>query len=49
MEKIYLGNVQVAWTNGQFPSPPPRDNQPSMQQASMQAQTTQPQADDLPF
>ena len=25
VEKVYLGNAQVAWTNGQFPSPPPRD------------------------
>ena len=48
MEKTYLGNVQVAWTNGDFPSPPPREGQ--QQQASIQAQAvTQPQEDDLPF
>ncbi len=47
LEKVYLGNAQVVWTNGQFPSPPPRDGQAS-QVASAQAQSTAP-ADDLPF
>lgn len=46
-EKVYLGNAQVVWTNGQFPSPPPRDGQ-APQQASMQAQSVA-QEDDLPF
>ena len=23
-EKVYLGNAQVVWTNGQFPSPAPK-------------------------
>ena len=36
-EKTYLGNAQVVWTNGQFPSPPPRDGQ-TPQAASAQAQ-----------
>ena len=47
LEKVYLGNAQVVWTNGQFPSPPPRDGQ-TPQVASAQAQSTAP-ADDLPF
>jgi len=46
-EKVYLGNAQVVWTNGQFPSPPPREGQPA-QQASIQAQSVA-QEDDLPF
>lgn len=45
VEKVYLGNAQVAWTNGQFPSPPPRDGQPAQQAAPQQAAP----ADDLPF
>ena len=48
VEKVYLGNAQVVWTNGQFPSPPPIDGQPTQQQASAQAQSIAP-ADDLPF
>jgi hypothetical protein len=49
MEKTYLGNVQIVWTNGEFPQPAPRDGQ-SPQVASAQAQSiTQPQEDDLPF
>ena len=46
-EKTYLGNAQVVWTNGQFPSPPPRDGQ-TPQAASAQAQSIAP-ANDLPF
>lgn len=46
-EKVYLGNAQVVWTNGQFPSPPPRDGQ-TPQTASVQAQSTAPE-NDLPF
>ena len=46
-EKVYLGNAQVVWTNGEFPSPPPRDGQ-APQQASLQAQSVA-QEDDLPF
>jgi hypothetical protein len=45
-QKIYLGNVKVAWTNGEFPSPPPRENK--QQQANpQQAEPAMP--DDLPF
>jgi hypothetical protein len=46
-EKVYLGNAQVVWTNGQFPPPPPRDGQ-TPQAASVQAQSTAPE-NDLPF
>lgn len=45
IEKVYLGNAQVVWTNGQFPSPPPRDGQ-----APQAASAPSPAAeDDLPF
>jgi len=47
MEKTYLGNAQVVWTNGEFPPPPPRDGQ-TPQAASTQAQSIA-QEDDLPF
>jgi len=46
-EKTYLGNAQVVWTNGQFPSPPPLYGQ-TPQAASAQAQSIAP-ANDLPF
>jgi hypothetical protein len=46
-EKTYLGNAQVVWTNGEFPSPPPRDGQ-TPQTASAQAQSIAP-GNDLPF
>jgi hypothetical protein len=46
-EKTYLGNAQVVWTNGEFPSPPPRDGQ-TPQTASAQAQSIAPD-NDLPF
>ena len=46
-EKTYLGNAQVVWTNGEFPSPPPRDGQ-TPQAASAQAQSIAP-SNDLPF
>jgi hypothetical protein len=42
--KTYLGNVKVVWTNGAFPQPPPREDQPQ-QQAKKQAV----KEDDLPF
>ena len=45
-EKVYLGNAQVVWTNGQFPQPAPRDGQ--LQQASIQAQSIV-EENDLPF
>lgn len=44
-EKVYLGNVQVVWTNGDNVAPAPRDGQPAM----APAQSLTPQADDLPF
>jgi len=44
-EKTYLGNAQVVWTNGQFPSPPPRDGQP-LPTTSAPAKEVK---DDLPF
>lgn len=44
--KTYLGNAQVVWTNGQFPSPPPREgatpNMPPTTNAG-------PAVPDLPF
>lgn len=42
--KVYLGNAQVVWTNGVFPSPAPRDGQAAPQQAAPVAAN-----DDLPF
>jgi len=46
--KVYLGNSQVVWTNGEFPQPAPCDNQQA--QATMAAQApSSPAADDLPF
>lgn len=47
-EKVYLGNAQVVWTNGEFPQPAPRDGQQQQQAASIQAQNVA-QNDDLPF
>jgi hypothetical protein len=45
--KTYLGNAKIVWTDGNFPSPPPRDGQ--MQQG-MNAPTAAPApANDLPF
>ena len=41
--KVYLGNVQVVWTNGDNVATAPRDGQP--QQAAPAAQPV----DDLPF
>ena len=41
--KVYLGNVQVVWTNGENVAAAPRDGQP--QQAAPAAQPV----DDLPF
>jgi hypothetical protein len=42
--KTYLGNVKVVWTNGDFPQPAPREDQPQPQ-AKKQAV----EKDDLPF
>ena len=44
--KTYLGNAQVVWTNGQFPSPPPREGvAPNMPPTT----NTGPVVPDLPF
>jgi|TARA_B100001059_G_scaffold85935_1_gene84023 hypothetical protein len=43
--KVYLGNINVVWTNGQNVEPAPRDN---IQSAPV-APKPQPVADDLPF
>ena len=42
-DKIYLGNVQVVWTNGENVATAPRDNMPQ------QAQPAATVEDDLPF
>lgn len=42
--KTYLGNVQVVWTNGEFPQPAPRDGAPAQPQ-----QQAAPSVPDLPF
>ena len=44
LDKIYLGNVEVSWTNGIFPEKPPRDDQPQPQ-----AKPNVIKEDDLPF
>ena len=41
--KVYLGNVQVVWTNGDNVAVAPRDAQPAQSQSFVQ------QDDDLPF
>jgi len=41
--KVYLGNVQVVWTNGDNVAAAPRDGQPQ------QAAAVPEPADDLPF
>jgi hypothetical protein len=43
--KTYLGNVKVVWTNGEFPSPPPRDGQSQAPQSKKQVV----EENDLPF
>lgn len=48
-QKTYLGNAQVVWTNGQFPSPPPRDGgSPAATPFQTTQQTSTPEPD-LPF
>ena len=47
VDKVYLGNCQVVWTNGAFPNPAPRDNEPG--QTFQQAAPPKPVEDDLPF
>jgi hypothetical protein len=48
VEKVYLGNAQVVWTNGEFPQPAPRDGQQPLQQASIQTKSIV-EENDLPF
>ena len=43
VDKVYLGNVKVVWTNGDNVAAAPRTDQPQ------QAAVSQPQDDDLPF
>jgi hypothetical protein len=43
--KVYLGNLNVVWTNGQNVEPAPRDNV----QSAQAAHKPEPVADDLPF
>lgn len=43
--KVFLGNVKVVWTNGEFPQPAARDNQPP-RQAKPKPQVAE---DDLPW
>jgi hypothetical protein len=43
--KVYLGNLNVVWTNGQNVEPAPRDNV----QSAQTAHKPEPVADDLPF
>ena len=44
VDKVYLGNVQVVWTNGDNVAAAPRQDQPAMAQAPAPAPV-----DDLPF
>jgi len=45
VEKTYLGNVKVVWTNGEFPEPPPYEGQPQKPKAAK----VDSGGDDLPF
>ena len=44
-EKVYLGNVQVVWTNGDNVDVAPREDQPTVAAPAAAAQPV----DDLPF
>tara|TARA_R100000458_G_C8172501_1_gene172444 strand:- start:389 stop:706 length:318 start_codon:yes stop_codon:yes gene_type:complete len=46
VDKIYLGNVKVVWTNGTNVEVPPRDDQP--QQTNVEPKSII-EEDDLPF
>jgi len=45
VDKVYLGNVKVVWTNGENVAAAPRDGGP----APAQSAAAQAVADDLPF
>jgi len=45
VDKVYLGNVQVVWSNGENVSAAPRDGSPAPVQQAAVAQAD----DDLPF
>ena len=45
VEKTYLGNVKVVWTNGEFPEPPPYVGQPQKPKAAK----VDSSGEDLPF
>ena len=47
LDKIYLGNVKVVWTNGTNVEVPPRDDQP--QQTNVGTSKSIVEEDDLPF
>ena len=44
-DKTYLGNVEVSWSNGEFPQPVPRDGGSQSPKAEKQVV----EEDDLPF
>ena len=46
-DKIYLGNVQVVWTNGENVNTVPRDDKP--QQSNVETLQSIAKEDDLPF
>ena len=46
-DKIYLGNVQVVWTNGENVNTAPRDDKP--QQSNVETLQSIAKEDDLPF
>jgi len=45
VQKVYLGNVKVVWTNGENVEVAPRDNQPAPAAQTKKEETV----DDLPF
>ena len=45
-QRTYLGNASIVWTDGEFPSPVRRDNQPATTTATAEKKVAQ---DDLPF
>jgi len=45
-QRTYLGNASIVWTDGEFPSPVKRDNQPATTTVTAEKEVDQ---DDLPF